>query len=104
MAKKKLAFDYIACNLPSDILFLILARVPVKSLLCFKSVCKAWNVMISDDKFRRTNRDQCRALGREKLLLHKCYSNFYTNEFEFRDLETSKLVTIAKQVFPPEKF
>ncbi|PHT96584.1 hypothetical protein BC332_34490 [Capsicum chinense] len=104
MAKKKLAFDYIACNLPSDILFLILARVPAKSLLRLKSVCKAWNVMISDDKFRRTHRDQCRALGRERLLLHKCYSNFYTNEFEFRDLETFQLVTIAKQVFPSEKF
>ncbi|KAM3356488.1 hypothetical protein P3S68_023202 [Capsicum galapagoense] len=104
MAKKKLAFDVIACNLPSDILFLILARVPVKSLLRFKSICKAWNVMISDDEFRRTHRDQCRALGREKLLLHKCYSNFYTNEFKFRDLETSQLATIAKQVFPLEKF
>ncbi|PHT37377.1 hypothetical protein T459_07370 [Capsicum annuum] len=104
MVKKKLAFDDIAYTRPSDILFLILTRVPVKSLLRFKSVCKAWNVMISDDEFRRTHRDQCKVLGREKLLLHKCYSNFYTNEFEFRDLETSQLVTIAKQVFPPEKF
>ncbi|PHT85326.1 hypothetical protein T459_07432 [Capsicum annuum] len=105
MAKKKLAFDNIACNIPSDILFLILARVPVKSLLRFKSVYKAWDVMISDNEFRRTHRDQYKALGREKLLLRKCYSTkFYSNEFEFRDLETSQLVTITKQVFPPEKF
>ncbi|PHT61131.1 hypothetical protein T459_35020 [Capsicum annuum] len=104
MAKKKLAFDNIACNIPSDILFLILARVPVKSLLRFKSVYKAWDVMISDNEFRRTHRDQCKALGQEKLLLHKCYSTkFYSNEFEFRDLETSQLVTITKQVFPPKK-
>ncbi|KAM3249163.1 hypothetical protein P3L10_010932 [Capsicum annuum] len=100
MVKKKLAFDDIAYNLPSDILFLVLARVPVKSLLRFKCVCKAWNVMISDNEFRRTHRDQSKALAREKLLLDK----HYTNEFEFRDLKTSQLVTITKGVFPPEKF
>ncbi|PHT85254.1 hypothetical protein T459_07360 [Capsicum annuum] len=100
----KLAFSGIAYNFPNDILFLILARVPVKSLLRFKSVCKAWNVMISDNEFRRTHRDQSKALGREKLLLHKYYAKFYNDKFEFRDLETSKLVTIATQVFPPEKF
>ncbi|KAM3357010.1 hypothetical protein P3S68_023724 [Capsicum galapagoense] len=50
MVKKKLAFDDIAYTLPSDILFLILTRVPVKSLLRFKCVCKAWNVMISDNE------------------------------------------------------
>ena len=71
MAKKKLAFDYIACNLPSDILFLILARVLVKSLLRFKSVCKAWNVMISDDEFRRTHHDQSKAL----VVKSYCYTN-----------------------------
>ncbi|KAM3327572.1 hypothetical protein P3S68_033889 [Capsicum galapagoense] len=87
MAKTKLAFDYIACNLPSDILFLILARVLVKSLLRFKSVCKAWNVMISDDEFRRTHHDQSKAL---------VVKSYY--------LQTPQLVTIAKQVFPPEKF
>ncbi|XP_047261789.1 F-box/kelch-repeat protein At3g23880-like [Capsicum annuum] len=99
MAKKKLAFDNICYNLPSDILFLILTRVPIKSLLRFKFVCKAWNVMISDYEYRRTHRDQSKMLGREKLLLYKDY----TNEFEFRDLETSQLVTIAKGVFPSEK-
>ncbi|PHT97029.1 hypothetical protein BC332_34042 [Capsicum chinense] len=100
MAKKKLAFDNIGYNLPSDIIFLILTRVPVKSLLYFKSICKAWNVMIPDNEFRRIHRSQSKALGREKLLFHKCY----TNEFEFRDLKTSQLVTIAKEVSPPEKF
>ncbi|KAF3638878.1 hypothetical protein T459_35019 [Capsicum annuum] len=100
MVKKKLPFDDIAYNLPSDILFLILTRVPIKSLLRFKCVCKAWNVMISDNEFRRTHRDQSKVLAREKLLLNK----HYTNEFEFRDLETSQLVTITMGVFPPEKF
>ncbi|PHT28340.1 hypothetical protein CQW23_32062 [Capsicum baccatum] len=52
---------------------MIIAWVPVKSLLRFKSVCKAWNVTISDNEFRRTHRDQSKALGHEKLLLHKYY-------------------------------
>ncbi|KAM3249684.1 hypothetical protein P3L10_011454 [Capsicum annuum] len=56
--------------------------------------------MISNNEFRRTHRDQSKALGREKLLLHNCY----TNEFELRDLETSQLVTITKGVFPLDKF
>ncbi|CAN4090893.1 unnamed protein product [Withania somnifera] len=101
MAKKKLAFDEVAYLLPSDILFLILNRVPsVKSLLRFKSVSKSWNVMISDYAFRRSHRDQSKALGREMLLVHKL-SNY---EFEFRDLETSRLVVMAKEVFPLTKF
>ncbi|CAN4120804.1 unnamed protein product [Withania somnifera] len=99
--RRKLAFDDVAYIIPSDILFLILIRVPsVKSLLRFKSVSKPWNATISDNEFKRTHRDQSKALGREKLLVHKRS----TNEFEFRDLETSRLVRMAKEIFPPEKF
>ncbi|PHT97606.1 hypothetical protein BC332_33467 [Capsicum chinense] len=101
MGKKKLAFDDVAYILPSDILFLILIKVPsVKSLLRFKSISKSWNIIISDNEFKRTHRDQSKALGREKLVLHKSS----TNEFEFRDLESSQLVMMAKEVFTPKKF
>ncbi|PHT61313.1 hypothetical protein T459_34836 [Capsicum annuum] len=68
MGQKKLAFDEVAYILPSDILFLILIKVPsVKSLLRFKSISKSWNIIISDNEFKRTHRDQSKALGREKL-------------------------------------
>ncbi|KAF3613008.1 hypothetical protein FXO38_36494, partial [Capsicum annuum] len=101
MGKKKLAFDDVAYILPSDILFLILIKVPsVKSLLRFKSISKSWNIIISDNEFKRTHHDQSKALGREELVLHKSS----TNEFEFRDLESSQLVKMAKEVFTPEKF
>lgn len=97
MTKKKLDFD----DLPSDILSLILMRVAlVKSLLRFNSVSKSWSVIISDNEFKRTHRDQSKALGRENLLLHKRS----TNQFEFRDLETSQLVMMANGNFPPENF
>ncbi|KAM3249690.1 hypothetical protein P3L10_011460 [Capsicum annuum] len=101
MGKKKLVFDDVAYMLPSDILFLILIKVPsVKSLLRFKSICKSWNIIISDNEFKRTHRDQSKALGREKLVLHKSS----TNEFEFRDLESSQLLMMAQEVITPEKF
>ncbi|PHT85328.1 hypothetical protein T459_07434 [Capsicum annuum] len=66
----------------------------------FKSIPKSWNNIISDNEFKRTHRDQSKALGRENLVLHKSS----TNEFEFRDLESSQLVLMAKEVFTPEKF
>ncbi|WMV48280.1 hypothetical protein MTR67_041665 [Solanum verrucosum] len=101
MAKNKSDFDEVTCILPSDIQYLILIKVSiVKSLLRFKSVSKSWNVIISDNEFKRTHRDQSKALGREKLLLLK----HSTNEFGFRELETSQLDIIAKGIFLPRKF
>ncbi|GAB2259724.1 hypothetical protein Droror1_Dr00010579 [Drosera rotundifolia] len=37
--------------LPSDILFDILARLPIKSIIRFMSVSKAWKTMIKDPAF-----------------------------------------------------
>ncbi|KAL3507540.1 hypothetical protein ACH5RR_032922 [Cinchona calisaya] len=38
-------------HIPEEIILLILARLPVKTLLRFKSVCKSWQSLISDPKF-----------------------------------------------------
>ncbi|KAG5588509.1 hypothetical protein H5410_048943 [Solanum commersonii] len=70
-----------------DILLNILINIPAKPLLRFKSVSKPWNVMISDNQFKKTHRDQSKALGHEKLLLQR----FNSNVFEFRNLERSQL-------------
>ncbi|GFP85253.1 putative F-box protein at1g47790 [Phtheirospermum japonicum] len=40
-------------NLPQDVLQAILSRLPVKSILRFRSVSKSWNKMISDPSFLR---------------------------------------------------
>lgn len=94
-------FDEVTCIVPTDILYLILIKIPIfKSLLRFKSVSKSWNVMISDNEFKRTHRDESKALRREKLLLLK----HSTNEFGFREFETSQLDIIAKEIFLPRKF
>ncbi|XP_059309817.1 F-box protein At2g14710-like [Lycium ferocissimum] len=79
-----------------DILFGILVWLPVKSLLRFQSVSKPWNAIISDNEFKKTHRDQSKALGREKLLL----DHMWKGVFEFRDLESSQLILMEKQKFP----
>ncbi|GFP82038.1 F-box protein at3g17710 [Phtheirospermum japonicum] len=40
-------------NIPEDIIRTILSRLPVKSLLRFRTVSKSWNTMISDPRFAR---------------------------------------------------
>ncbi|PHT39377.1 hypothetical protein CQW23_22950 [Capsicum baccatum] len=104
MAKKKLqkALEHDTCVLPSEILFSILVRLPVQSLLRFRSVYKPWKIMISDKEFIKAHRDQTKALGREKLLTKKVGVSNYV----FRDLESHQVLVSmdAKQLFPNEKF
>ncbi|XP_074343107.1 F-box/kelch-repeat protein At3g23880-like [Apium graveolens] len=42
-------------NLPDDIIYLILSRLPVKSLLRFKTACKTWLSLISSRDFIKTH-------------------------------------------------
>ncbi|KAM3327247.1 hypothetical protein P3S67_002373 [Capsicum chacoense] len=108
MAKKKLQKDLEhdtcvdTCVLPSDILFSILVRLPVQSLLRFQSVYKSWKIMITDKEFIKAYRDQTKALGREKLLTKQLGVSNYV----FRDLESHQVLVSmdAKQLFPNEKF
>ncbi|KAL3828269.1 hypothetical protein ACJIZ3_017071 [Penstemon smallii] len=45
-------------HIPPDIIRDILSRLPVKSLLRFKCVCKLWNFIISDRNFTLSNEPQ----------------------------------------------
>ncbi|XP_075524122.1 F-box/kelch-repeat protein At3g23880-like [Primulina tabacum] len=45
-------------DFPYDILENILSRLPIKSLLRFKTVCKSWNAMIKDPGFAETHSKQ----------------------------------------------
>ncbi|GAU19178.1 hypothetical protein TSUD_198590 [Trifolium subterraneum] len=51
MEKKKTMTLY----LPSELITEILLRLPVKSLICFKSVCKSWFTLISDPNFANSH-------------------------------------------------
>ncbi|XP_059309883.1 F-box protein CPR1-like [Lycium ferocissimum] len=75
MSKKK-SHKY-TINVPCDILFCILIRLPVKSLLRFRSVSRPWKDVISDKKFKKTHSNQSKALGCVNFLLLKyCSSEF----------------------------
>ncbi|MCH83740.1 F-box/kelch-repeat protein [Trifolium medium] len=41
--------------LPEELVFQILLRLPVRSLLEFKRVCKSWKTLISDPKFAKSH-------------------------------------------------
>ncbi|KEH18960.1 F-box protein interaction domain protein [Medicago truncatula] len=43
--------------LPSELIIQILLRLPVKSLLCFKCICKSWLSLISDPHFANSHVD-----------------------------------------------
>ncbi|KAH6798970.1 hypothetical protein C2S51_035454 [Perilla frutescens var. frutescens] len=45
------------CVLPQDLMVAILARLPVKSLVRFKSVCKPWFNLFSNPKFIKIHHD-----------------------------------------------
>ncbi|EYU17815.1 hypothetical protein MIMGU_mgv1a010738mg [Erythranthe guttata] len=52
--------DEIKEKLPYDVVEIILSRLPSKSLLRFKSVCKSWNATISGERFAGVHLRQSR--------------------------------------------
>ncbi|KAK9266727.1 hypothetical protein L1049_025360 [Liquidambar formosana] len=48
-------------NMPNDIIINILSRLPVKSLIRFKCVCKSWHALVSDPNFIDTHLNHTRA-------------------------------------------
>ncbi|KAL6574185.1 hypothetical protein OROHE_001089 [Orobanche hederae] len=77
--------------LPYDIMENILSRLPVKSLLRFKSVCKHWNATISDDpQFAATH------LRRSKNSSSSClvYGDGKTELVDFKDAEIRRFSSV----------
>ncbi|XP_075074375.1 putative F-box protein At3g16210 [Nicotiana tabacum] len=95
---KRAAMEHSMIFLPHDILFFILIRLHVKSLLRFRSVSKPWKVIISDEKFKKTHHDQSKASSPQNLLVQ-----LNDGEFEFRDLENSQ-IAMRIQKFPLKRF
>ncbi|MCD7464551.1 hypothetical protein HAX54_052977 [Datura stramonium] len=105
MPKKKLeksrlpAYKDDTSILSCDILFCIIIRLPVKSLLRFQCVSKPWRAIISDREFKKSHRDQSKEMGREKMLLGR-----KSGEFEFSKVENSELITMEEQRIPLKGF
>ncbi|KAI8012584.1 F-box protein CPR1 [Camellia lanceoleosa] len=56
-------------NLPQEVVFDILARLPVKSLLQMRCVCKSWNSLINSPNFITSHTNQTLANNNNELVL-----------------------------------
>ncbi|KAM5554507.1 F-box protein [Rosa sericea] len=83
--------------MPQEILFEILARLPVKSLLKFRCVCKYWKTLISTPDFinahlertsMKSTHDRLLIQTRERRMDRKCLSLFCADTFaKFSEIE-----------------
>ncbi|KAG5588501.1 hypothetical protein H5410_048935 [Solanum commersonii] len=87
-------------NVSCDILFFILVRLSVKSLLRFRSVSISWSDIISDRKFKKAHINQSKALGRINFLL----LNLINDEFKFINLDRNRVISIEGQQAPLKGF
>ncbi|EYU40582.1 hypothetical protein MIMGU_mgv1a025106mg [Erythranthe guttata] len=88
--------------LPIEIIEIVLLKLSVKSLLRFKSVCKSWNILISDPVFvRKHHLRQLQSKGSENLFLLK---NSEVNSYGFSLVkfeEKGQKIETLQQVFGP---
>ncbi|KAI3459628.1 hypothetical protein Pfo_016291 [Paulownia fortunei] len=66
-----MAIEEGASNLPTDIIQTVLSRLPVKSLLRFRTVSKSWNTMISDPRFVQIHLQQSKSSNSQNLFLRR---------------------------------
>ncbi|XP_057436221.1 putative F-box/kelch-repeat protein At3g17570 isoform X2 [Lotus japonicus] len=85
-------------NLPEDLIPQILVRLPVRSLLRFKSVCKSWRSLISDPKFGKSHFDLAASPT------HRCLTLAHGSEIESIDVDASlqnSESSVVNLKFPP---
>ncbi|XP_059658880.1 F-box protein CPR1-like [Cornus florida] len=66
--QRKPAIEGDTSNLPCEVIYNILSKLPVKSLVRFRCVCKSWRGVISDPKFAKSHLNESIRLDRKKLL------------------------------------
>lgn len=84
-------------EIPYDIVFDILSRLPVQSLLRFRSVCKSWNALISNNSQFINSQLQrsTESNSGQNLIIFHCSSKF----FDSIDIEIS--ADSCKKLDPP---
>ncbi|XP_057455602.1 F-box/kelch-repeat protein At3g06240-like [Lotus japonicus] len=85
-------------TLPHDLIIEILLRLPVRSLLRFKCVCKSWFFLISDTEFAKSHFDLDVALT-HRLLLQ--FPNKYRVESFDLDSSLDDSSAVVTLNFPP---
>ncbi|GFP82039.1 F-box protein cpr30 [Phtheirospermum japonicum] len=63
--------DNVASHVPVDIIISILSRLPVKSLVRFRTVSESWNATISDPRFTRLHLEQSKASDSDILFVQR---------------------------------
>ncbi|XP_073280559.1 F-box/kelch-repeat protein At3g23880-like [Primulina huaijiensis] len=90
---------FLAMNLSEDVIIEILSRLPVKSLIRFRCVCKSWYVLVRDPIFITKHYKYLSSKERDHLLVIKRDNT--TNERVISLLKNDGDETFADREFPP---
>ncbi|XP_047177058.1 F-box/kelch-repeat protein At3g23880-like [Vigna umbellata] len=90
--------------LPRDLIIKVLLRLPVKSLVRFKSVCKSWFSLISDPHFAISHFELAAACTERLLLLESSVPEVRSIDFNAPLHDDSASATLNLNFLPPESF
>ncbi|PIN15520.1 hypothetical protein CDL12_11834 [Handroanthus impetiginosus] len=91
-ASKEPAVDAMGnCVFPRDIMLCILTRLPVKSLLRFKSVCKPWCKLFATPKFMKMHHDQFSDDPRNQTFIIYSLSAYHDHTMSLLNVECNKM-------------
>ncbi|KAL3628801.1 hypothetical protein CASFOL_027847 [Castilleja foliolosa] len=79
--------------LPEDVMLCILTRLPVKTILRFKSVCKPWRDLFSSPEFRKLHHSQFSSDPKNQSFIVHIFSEDCgnpKNQFSIFNIESSK--------------
>ncbi|KAL3628736.1 hypothetical protein CASFOL_027782 [Castilleja foliolosa] len=75
------------CVLPEDVMLCIFTRLPVKTILQFKSVCKPWRDLFSTPEFRKLHHIQFPSDQKnQSFIVH----SYLKNQFSIFNIDSSK--------------
>ncbi|XP_014507390.1 F-box/kelch-repeat protein At3g06240-like [Vigna radiata var. radiata] len=90
--------------LPRDLIIKVLLRLPVKSLVRFKSVCKSWFSLISDPHFAISHFELAAACTERLLLFEPTGTEVRSIDFNAPLHDDSASVTLNLNFLPPGSY
>lgn len=91
-------------RLPDEMISEILLRVPVKSLVRFKSACKLWQSLISDPKFTKSHFDLAAAPTERLLLIASPDKEILSLDFNASLFDRAAVVPLTSPIEIPELY
>lgn len=96
--KKAPPIERESSDLPGEVVYQILSKLPVKSLLRFRSVSKPWRDVISELNFGKFHLTETANFDRQKLFISISSCSFYSIDYESDSCEIERLC------FPVKKY